>query len=47
MPGRQVPQLTDSLKISKKTIERWVIELKRQGLIEYRGNKKTGGYHVV
>ena len=47
MPGRRIPQLTERLKIPQKTIERWIAELKRQGLIEYRGSKRTGGYYGV
>ena len=31
----------------KTTLDRCLSDLKRQGLIEYRGSKKTGGYCVV
>ena len=34
-------------KISLSTIERCISELKKQGLIEHTGSKKTGGYQVV
>lgn len=43
-PGKRIPQFVDSLRIPAKTIERWIADLKRQGRIEYRGSKKTGGY---
>ncbi|MBM9612707.1 hypothetical protein JWJ90_00235 [Desulfobulbus rhabdoformis] len=46
-PGRRIPHLTQHLNRPQKTIERWIAELKRQGLIEYRGSKKTGGYYGV
>ena len=31
--------------LSKRSLERWIAELKRQGRIEFRGSKKTGGYY--
>jgi ATP-dependent DNA helicase RecG len=46
-PGRRVPQLSDSLGIPTKTIERWIANLKRQGSIEYRGSKRSGGYYAI
>jgi ATP-dependent DNA helicase RecG len=45
-PGIRVPQLATHLRRSRQTIERYVADLKRQGIIEYRGSKKTGGYYV-
>jgi ATP-dependent DNA helicase RecG len=46
-PGKRIPQLADSLGTPPKTIERWIAGLRRQGLIEYRGSKKSGGYFAV
>ena len=46
-PGKRIPQFVDSLGIPAKTIERWIADLKRQGRIEYRGSKKTGGYFYL
>ncbi|MEA2039593.1 MAG: hypothetical protein U9N82_07140 [Thermodesulfobacteriota bacterium] len=46
-PGRRIPQLADHLGIPAKTIERWIADLKRQGCVEYRGSKKSGGYYTV
>ena len=46
-PGNRIPQLSQHLGVSKKTIERWVVTLKRKGLIEYRGSSKTGGYYSL
>ena len=45
-PGIRVPQLATHLRRSRQTIERYVADLKRQGIIEYRGSKKTGGYYL-
>lgn len=46
-PGNRIPQLASSLGVPTKTVERRAAALKQQGLIEYRGSKKTGGYYVV
>lgn len=43
-PGNRGPYYADFLKISKKTIERWIRILREKGLIEFRGSPKTGGY---
>jgi len=43
--GQRTPQLASSLEVPVQTIERWVQELKKQKLIEFRGSKKTGGYY--
>ncbi|MBO6079542.1 MAG: helix-turn-helix domain-containing protein, partial [Bacteroidales bacterium] len=34
-------------KIPKSTVARYLKELQQNGLIEYVGSKKTGGYRVV
>lgn len=47
VPGKRIPQLSVSLRLPAKTIERWIANLKRQGCIEYRGSKKAGGYYAV
>ena len=33
--------------MSPRTVERCIAELKKQGLIEHTGSKKSGGYKVV
>jgi ATP-dependent DNA helicase RecG len=45
LPGQRTPQLASSLNVPAKTIERWIRELKKQSLIEFRGSKKSGGYY--
>ena len=32
-------------KLTQRTIERWLKQLKDQDLIEFRGATKTGGYY--
>ena len=46
-PGIRVPELVLLVGKSKPTIERTVAQLKKEGMIEYRGSKKTGGYYLV
>ena len=43
-PGVKKVELVKIIGKSKPTIERAIALLKRQGRIEYRGSKKTGGY---
>ena len=45
--GINVAQLVVILGRSRRTVERAVAKLKQQGVIEYRGSKKTGGYYLV
>ena len=46
-PGIQARELSDALEGRPiKTIERQIKTLADAGLIERRGSKKTGGYHV-
>ena len=46
-PGIRVPELVSLVGKSKPTIERAVAQLKKDGIIVYRGSKKTGGYYLV
>jgi|GEM_PF-798332 len=45
--GLRTPALAEALHTSPKNIERWLKQLKENGLIEFRGATKTGGYHAV
>lgn len=45
-PGVKKVELVKIIGKSKPTIERAIALLKQQGLIEYRGSKKTGGYYA-
>ena len=46
-PGSRSNEITSKIKFSQSTIERCLVELRKQNLIEYVGSKKTGGYRVV
>lgn len=46
-PGIKKTELVALFGKSRPTIERAVAKLKKQGLIEYRGSKKTGGYYPL
>jgi len=45
-PGIGVVWLAELIGMSERTVERAVADMKRQGIIEYRGSKKTGGYYI-
>ncbi len=45
-PGLRAPTLARQLDTPVKTVERWLRQLKAQGLIEFRGAPRTGGYHL-
>lgn len=46
-PGCRSTEIIAHTSYPKTTLDRCLSDLKRQGLIEYRGSKKTGGYCVV
>jgi predicted HTH transcriptional regulator len=43
-PGLSAKQLSENLNLAKRTIERWLKQLKDQNQIEFRGAPKNGGY---
>ena len=45
-PGWRVPNLVQAAGKSRPTIERYLRKLREQGLIEFRGAPKNGGYFV-
>jgi len=45
-PGKRIPRLAKALGVPAKTVERWIVVLKKKSLIEYRGSSKTGGYYT-
>ena len=45
-PGVKKVELVKIIGKSKPTIERAIAQLKQDGVIEYRGSKKTGGYYA-
>lgn len=46
-PGISLVNIVVKVGKSRATIARILATLKRQGVIEYRGSKKTGGYYTV
>lgn len=46
-PGCRSTELMSHTFYPKTTMERYLSYLKKQGLIEYTGSKKKGGYHLV
>ena len=45
-PGRNVTEITATLNIPQRTVERWLKKLREQGRIVFIGPLKTGGYFV-
>ena len=45
-PGIRTPNIVIRSACSQSSIERYIAELRKLGLIEYVGSKKTGGYQV-
>ena len=46
-PGLRRPQISETLDIPVRTLQRRLKELTESNRIEYRGSLKTGGYHVI
>jgi len=44
-PGQQAAEMAVVFSVTKRTIERWLKQLKDSQRIEFRGAPKTGGYH--
>lgn len=45
-PGKRIPFFEKELNIPRKTLERWLKELRVLEKIEFRGAAKTGGYFI-
>ena len=46
-PGHRIPYFIQHIpSASRRTIQRWLAELTTQGLIEFRGSYKKGGYFL-
>ena len=44
-PGQRAGEIAVAFKLTQRTIERRLKQLKEKGLIEFRGAPKTGGYY--
>jgi hypothetical protein len=45
--GLRTPALAEALHTSHRNIERWLKQVKENGLIEFRYATKTGGYYAA
>ena len=46
-PGLRLPALAVTLAAPTKTVEKWLVRLKSENKIIYKGSPKTGGYYPV
>ncbi len=46
-PGLNTKTIKAKSKLTQRTIERWIKDLKEYGKIEFRGPNKTGGYYIT
>ena len=46
-PGINTTQILKEIEVSKRTLERWIRELRKRNIIEFKGAPKTGGYYIV
>jgi ATP-dependent DNA helicase RecG len=46
-PGQRAGEMAVAFKLTKRTIERWLKQLKETNEIEFRGAPKTGGYFLT
>ncbi|MBU1160867.1 hypothetical protein KKG18_03580, partial [Patescibacteria group bacterium] len=44
--GKRTLEISNKINIPAKTLEKWIEKLKKQGKVEFRGSKKTGGYYI-
>jgi ATP-dependent DNA helicase RecG len=44
-PGLRAGEMAGTFTVTQRTIERWLKQLKENGVIEFRGAAKTGGYY--
>jgi ATP-dependent DNA helicase RecG len=45
-PGHNTKEISIAVSEPFKTVEKWIIKLRRNDLIEFKGSKKTGGYFL-
>ncbi|MFH0784553.1 MAG: hypothetical protein V2B20_21700 [Pseudomonadota bacterium] len=46
-PGVRLPELSNTLRIPIKTLERWIKQLRDEKKVVFKGAVKTGGYYVA
>ena len=45
-PGLRLPHIAKALNKPTKTVEKWIVKLKQDKKIEFRGSAKRGGYYI-
>ncbi|MCA1793866.1 MAG: putative DNA binding domain-containing protein [Desulfobacteraceae bacterium] len=45
-PGLRLPEYSKKLNIPKKTLERWIKELRKEQKIIFKGSPRKGGYYI-
>ena len=45
-PGQNTKSISVEISKPEKTVEKWIKKLRELNLIEFRGSKKSGGYHM-
>ena len=46
-PGQRAGEMAVTFAVTQRTIERLLKQLKENGLVEFKGATKTGGYHAT
>ena len=46
-PGVKVTEMTKPLDVPKRTLERWIKQLRDERKVNFKGAPKTGGYYVA
>ena len=46
-PGIKTGEVAEIRRKTESTVWKQLNELKKKGLLEYRGSDKTGGYYVI
>ena len=44
-PGHRAVEMAASFRVTQRTIERWLKQLREEGRVEFVGSPKTGGYY--
>lgn len=45
--GKRTNEIAETISVPPKTVEKWLAILKKEGKIEFKGSKKTGGYYTI
>jgi len=45
-PGLRIPDYSNMLNVSPKTLGRWIKKLREKKKVRFKGSPRTGGYHI-